>query len=192
MPPTRIMIIRHGEKPEVQDDGTVVPPLTVLADGDSGKDDLSPRGWQRSGALARFFAPNGGDPGTRPTALFAAQVSEQFTSLRTQQTIAPLAALLHLVPICPAPPDGVDSAAKAILAAVSPALVCWEHKNIAKLVAAITGNASLAPHWSGKRFDMILVLEHHDGAWILTQVPQKLLSGDSDEPLKPRKPGQEH
>ena len=39
---------------------------------------------------------------------------------------------------------------------------------------------------------MILVLEHHDGAWILTQVPQKLLSGDSDEPLKPRKPGQDH
>ena len=186
-----INIIRHGEKPEVQDDGTVVPPLTVLAPGDSGKNDLSPRGGQRAGALVRFFAPHGGDHVDRPAALFAAQANGQFTSLRTQQTIAPLAALLKLVPTYPAPPDGVADAATVILAAASPTLVCWEHKNIAKLVTAITGNASLAPHWSGKRFDMVLVLERDDAAWTLTQVPQRLLDGDSTDPLKPRKVGQD-
>lgn len=187
-----ISIIRHGEKPEVQDDGSVVPPLSVLTAGDTGKDDLSPRGWQRAGALVRFFAPRGGDHAERPAALFAAQADSRFTSLRTQQTIAPLAALLNLDPTHPAPPDDVTTAATAILAAESPVLVCWEHKNIARLVTAITGNATLAPHWSGKRFDMVLVLEHHGGAWTLTQVPQDLLAGDSKEPLKPRRDGQDY
>lgn len=194
MASTRITIIRHGEKPDDQS----APPISVLTAGDKGVNNLDTRGWQRAGALVRFFAPHGGDHADRPAALFAAQAGGPFTSLRTQQTIQPLAEFLgtydpaedETVPMpitAPALPDDVVTAATAILKGESPILVCWEHKNIAKLVAAITGNVTLAPHWSGNRFDMALVLEQHHGAWSLTQRPQLLLAGDSSKPLRARK-----
>ena len=190
----RITIIRHGEKPNDGGD----PPISVLTVDDVGVNNLNTRGWQRAGALVRFFAPHGGDHADRPASLFAAQADQSSPSLRTQQTIQPLAEFLGAhdaagdasapMPITtPALPDGVGPAATAILEGASPVLVCWEHKNIAKLVGAITGDATLAPHWSGDRFDVALVLEQHHGAWSLTQTPQLLLAGDSSKPLRARK-----
>ena len=187
MAPHRIMIIRHGEKP----DDALDPPISVMTPGDTGLNNLTPRGWQRSGALVRFFAPQGGDHADRPAALFAAQATTASPSVRTQQTLAPLAAFLGLTVGLPAPPEGTDDAATAILAGPDIVLVAWEHKNIAKLVKALTGDPTLAPHWSGSRFDMVLVLQRPDGPWRLTQVPQMLLAGDSKEPLRARKSGED-
>ena len=183
MAPTRIMIIRHGEKP---DDGAD-PPISAMAKGDTGGDNLSPRGWQRAGALVRFFAPRG-DHDARPDALFAATADAGFTSLRTQQTLAPLADFLGVPVALPAPPTGVEAAASAVLATAGIALVAWEHRNIAKLVSAITGDDTLAPHWSSSRFDVMLVLERRKKSWDLTQVPQMLLAGDTKKPLRARRP----
>lgn len=47
MPATKIMLIRHAEKP--RDDGSV---RGVAADGRQDPEELVVRGWQRSGALA--------------------------------------------------------------------------------------------------------------------------------------------
>ena len=52
---TKIMIIRHGEKPS--DDGSI---HGVDPHGGHDPDELIVRGWQRAGALVRLFAPPNG------------------------------------------------------------------------------------------------------------------------------------
>jgi len=68
---TTIMIVRHGEKPD-KDEAI----HGVSADGEHDKNELSPQGWQRSGALIRFFNPVNGqfsNPAlAKPDAIFAA------------------------------------------------------------------------------------------------------------------------
>ena len=52
MTASKIMIIRHAEKPD--DAGTV---FGVTIEGHQDPEELTVRGWQRAGALATFFAP---------------------------------------------------------------------------------------------------------------------------------------
>jgi hypothetical protein len=47
----RIMFIRHAEKPRVD------VAIRLEADGTADPESLTVRGWQRAGALARFFCP---------------------------------------------------------------------------------------------------------------------------------------
>ena len=56
-PATKIMIIRHAEKPY-----TTPPPATtgVTVLGQPDPDSLIVRGWQRAGALVALFAPSRG------------------------------------------------------------------------------------------------------------------------------------
>src|SRR5208282_5250934 len=69
MAPTKIMIIRHAEKPD-QNGG-------VLGIDEAGRPDpnqLSVRGWQRTGALVPFFASAGQEDReaiATPSAIFA-------------------------------------------------------------------------------------------------------------------------
>ena len=71
MAPAKVMLIRHAEKP----DGTG----NVMGVSELGLPhprQLSVRGWQRAGALVRFFAPAGGnfaDGIATPSAIFALQ-----------------------------------------------------------------------------------------------------------------------
>jgi hypothetical protein len=51
MPPANIMLMRHGEKPVAQG----VAPFGVTADGVHCVHSLTPRGWQRAGALIALF-----------------------------------------------------------------------------------------------------------------------------------------
>jgi hypothetical protein len=51
--PTKIMVIRHAEKPDDTHQG-------VTAHGDQDKESLIVRGWQRAGALAALFDPTNG------------------------------------------------------------------------------------------------------------------------------------
>jgi hypothetical protein len=46
----KIMIIRHAEKPDGQTAG-------ISMAGGQSPEELTVQGWQRSGALVRFFAP---------------------------------------------------------------------------------------------------------------------------------------
>ena len=55
MPATKIMIIRHAERPP--DDGLI---HGVNMSGTKDPEELTVRGWQRAGALVRFFAPANG------------------------------------------------------------------------------------------------------------------------------------
>ena len=86
----KIMIVRHGEKPEKDEDIHGINP-----EGEHDKNELSIRGWQRSGALIRFFNPFNGQfihPAiAKPTAFFAAAPSGHMQSERSYHTVQAVA-----------------------------------------------------------------------------------------------------
>ena len=185
----KIMIIRHAEKPE--DDGT--PPPGIGADGNPDRHALLVRGWERAGALGRFFAPRDGrlvDPAlATPKAIIAAAPSDAHRSERSVLTVGPLAALLGLTIDTRFDSDDTAGAARAAVTEDGPVLIAWEHKRIADLVSRITGGAVARLHWPGKRFDMVLVLDRDGAEYRLLQVPQMLLAGDSEQPFEAATPG---
>ncbi len=182
--PSKLMIIRHAEKPAP--DGT--PPYGLDPDGQHDADALLVRGWQRAGALARFFAPRDGAMPVagllRPTFLVAAASTHAHPSQRAGLTLAPLAELTGLVPDSTFGPDQETDAAASILRRSGVGLVAWEHKRIVDLIGALTGGTVQGPHWSKHRFDMVLVLDREGASWRLNQVPQMLLAGDATTPLR--------
>lgn len=177
---TRIMIIRHAEKPS--EDGIV---RGVAVHGHHDKHALCVRGWQRAGALVRFFAPRGDQPNpliATPRSIFASGATEWSPSLRSQHTVEPLANELGIaIDVAHAEGDE-DQLAQAVLAAPAPVLVAWHHKHIPLLVRALVGGEPLCPrHWPDERFDLVWVLERQaDGTWHFDQVPQCLLPEDLD------------
>lgn len=177
MPPAKIMLIRHAEKPEKQDEG-------VGSEGRRNDRDLVVRGWQRAGALARFFAPVEGrcvHPSIEPPRRIFAASGAQGRSKRSHETATPLAELLG-IDIDDAYTTGDEAAlATRIEADESAVLVVWEHKAIATIVDLLTSGGVAAPEWPQDRFDMVLVLERSDGGWRLSQVPQLVLARDSAE-----------
>ncbi|MCW3845686.1 hypothetical protein OF829_00425 [Sphingomonas sp. LB-2] len=176
----KIMFIRHGEKPETGIDG-------VTPAGKKDKEDLIVQGWQRAGALARFFAPLA--PNTIaaglevPTTLFAAAVNAASKSIRPQHTITPLSQLTGIaIDINYGDGDEAALAAAAVAASANgPVLVAWQHQQIPCLISNVAGTP-LAPEWPGDRFDLVWVLDLIDGAWTFSQVPQMLIAGDSTAP----------
>ena len=175
----RIMIIRHAEKP-----GDADPDHGVSWNGVHDRHDLTVRGWQRAGALVRFFAPIGGPPNGRlasPATIIASAAMVDSRSLRAQHTVLPLAVALGIA-IDTRHADGEeDAVAATALAAASPVLIAWHHHHIVSLARKIGGSAIGCPrHWPDDRFDMVWVLDRSaDGApWTFAQVPQRLLAGD--------------
>jgi hypothetical protein len=181
MPTSKIMLIRHAEKPE----GDYVG---VSAKGKEKDEELIVRGWQRSGALVRLFAPRNGqfvDPHlAQPKAIFASGIGEHSNSMRPQHTVLELATLLKITLDLKFPKGDETDLAKAAAAATGPVLIAWEHEDIPAIVNAIAGNNTTCPQkWDGSRFDLVWVLDQKAGGWSFAQVPQLLLSGDSDKPI---------
>ena len=92
---TKLMLIRHAEKPDGQANIGGVSEA-----GAADRNDLTAKGWRRAGALVRLFnpAPPGGlRPGLAvPGAIFAAPATDDDPSKRPLHTAAPLAADLGL------------------------------------------------------------------------------------------------
>ncbi len=179
---TKIMIIRHAEKPTP--DGAF---RGVTVGGNHDKHDLSVRGWQRAGALVRFFAPHGGTPASpisTPSSIFASAATPASPSLRAKHTVLPLAEVLGLA-VHTHHADGEEyGVALAALAAVSPVLIAWHHHSIPELVRHIAGDvAGSPPHWPDHRYDLVWVLDRDaDGAWSFSQTTQRLFAHDPHEP----------
>ena len=178
MAPTKVMVIRHAEKPPR--DGSA---LGIDASGREDADSLSVTGWQRAGALARFFAPRHGpfaDPAlARPDFIMAAGAGSNSTSLRSCQTVEPLGRLLGIEVDARFLPDQERDAGAAILARHGVGLVAWEHRRISDLVLVLTKRTVLPPYWDSGRFDVVLVLDRDGDGWTLTQVAQCLLPEDA-------------
>src|SRR5262245_57075426 len=88
MPPRKIMLIRHGEKPEA---GAAA--LGVDADGNQDPHSLIVRGWQRAGALVRFFGSPQNPLILRPTYLYSPPPEGSDEGGRPFETIDPLSAM---------------------------------------------------------------------------------------------------
>jgi hypothetical protein len=176
MASTKVMIIRHGEKPEPGQ-----PPFGVDENGGTNKDELIVRGWQRAGALARFFWPLNGalsDPRlATPASLFAPIPNATEPSKRALHTLGPLSALSGLAINTPYGVGDEAKLAQEIARQNGVVLLAWEHKHIKDIVKALSGGAIKSPHWPGDRFDMVFVLTPPFTGGVV-QVPQMLLSGD--------------
>jgi hypothetical protein len=180
---TRVMIIRHAEK---HNGGRE---RGVNIEGVHTKHELTVRGWQRAGALVRYFAPADGAPQGWPLgipqSIFASAATSASPSLRAQHTVGPLAAMLGLQ-INRDYPEGEEAAvALAALAAPAPVLIAWHHSHIPPLTRAIAGAGIGCPDaWPDERFDVVWVLDRNAaGAWSFAQVAQRLFAEDRAEAI---------
>jgi hypothetical protein len=197
-PPQLIYIIRHGEKPPdppLVDPGqpspAPVPPFGVNDQGIQDPHSLLPRGWQRSGALAVLFDPALGPlqaglqtPGTLLSPFYdnPAKTAEH----RTYQTIQGLSGRLG-IPIVSTFEEGQEPqlAASVVTDYAGVVLICWEHDHIPALASALPAPGAAIPQtWPGDRFDVIWTFTLVPGAspieYTFGQIPQQLLSGDTD------------
>jgi broad specificity phosphatase PhoE len=186
MPPQKLMIIRHGEKEP--DAGP--PPYGVNADGEQDKHSLSPRGWQRAGALVPFFRKAWVRGIEVPDAIYASKVGASVLmadghdisqSLRPQQTVTPL-----VDAIGPAKglqtPCAVGEEAGLVQTIVAQengvVLVAWEHHHIPAIASAFATQAPAS--WPASSFDAVWILtQSADGTYAFDEVQQALLSGDA-------------
>lgn len=188
---TRIMIIRHAEKPTGDFQG-----ITDL--GAEDPESLIVRGWQRSGGLVSLFAPPRGSlqgPGlARPDTIIASWTSATQGSQRPLQTISALAQEVGLTPVT------FDKGAKhhpevdAALRAKGTVLISWQHEDIPDIADHIGKKSGLnispkpPKSWPGDRFDLVWVFDAVGSpptSWTFTQVPQLLLPGDSSSVITP-------
>lgn len=181
----RIMIIRHAEK---HHDGS--PDKGVSIEGIHTKHELTVRGWQRAGALVRYFAPVGGLPQgapiSTPVAIMASAATPQSPSRRAIRTVEMLAQALGVV-VDARFPEGEEAAvAAAAVAGPAPVLISWHHSNIVPLARAIVGEGlSLPQKWPDDRFDVVWVFDRDDAAgdWAFSQVAQRLFAHDRPDTI---------
>jgi hypothetical protein len=203
-PPELIYIIRHGEKPADpppvgpgQSPPAPAPPFGVDYQGNQDEHSLLPRGWQRSGALTTLFDPAVGAPRAGlqiPAALLSPSYGDpgKTAAHRTYQTIQGLSDRLGLQ-IVSQFAEGQEPQLAASVVSTYPGvvLICWEHQHIPALASslpAIPGTV-IPQQWPGDRFDVIwtftLVPGSAPAQYTFGQVPQLLLSGDTDTPISP-------
>ena len=180
MPATRIMLIRHAEKPDDKDGG-------VDQKGNADKHDLIVRGWQRAGALVQFFAnpPGPKGPIERPATIFATEPTTGSESKRPLYTVTPLKQWLDIaIDNTIAEGSEQDLVTKAI-ASNGVVLIAWHHEKIPAIANLILQNQSAPQKWPGDRFDVVLRFDRDDAdqPWTFRQLFPKLLSGDNDTPL---------
>jgi hypothetical protein len=189
MPPkaSKIMIIRHAEKPTGQLAG-------VNESGASSAHDLIVRGWQRAGALACLFAPAQGplqnELLAKPAFIFASAPADDpgpgdTKSRRPAETVTPLAQLIG-VDINLNFSKGQEKAlATAAQACSGPVLIAWQHENINVIANSILGSELVTQTWPKDCFDVVFVLTLNpsEGTYSFAQVPQCLLAGDSAVPI---------
>jgi len=179
---SKIMLIRHAERPDPRNSIR-----GVTEEGVKNKEELTVRGWQRAGALVRFFAPSDNrfvHPAlARPGILFACGAGPKAPSLRPQHTLLPLARLLQVEFNCDYFEGEEEKLVRAVLAAkASAALIAWKHANMSVIAHAILGAMAGVPqHWPFDRFDLVWIFDKGASNWTFTQIPQLLLAGDRPE-----------
>jgi hypothetical protein len=185
-PPEVVYIIRHAEKP-------LKPPSSgVDYEGGHNEHSLLPRGWQRSGALAALFHPDSGplrEDLRTPTTLVAPSWGHPHKTAahRSYQTIQGLSERLELPITSPFAQGEEEKLADSLVRDHSGVvLVCWEHKHIPVIAGALplAGDPAIPEKWPGDRYDVIwtftLVAEPGAPRYTFSQIPQQLLSGDSE------------
>ena len=138
---TRIMVLRHAEKPGPYS-GTQYYGVNLTGDiagADGGKQLIVP-GWQRAGALVTLFAPPWGPKAglDTPAHLFASDPESEGgngddagPSQRPFQTLTALAAKLNLETDTHHKKSHYDKMVAKALAQQGAVLIAWQHEDIA-------------------------------------------------------------
>ena len=154
--PRSISLLRRAEK---QIGGLL--PQGVSLDGTPHPESLTPRGWQRAGAIVGLFVPRSGASGNpvdlpTPTHLFASEIGPHSLSRRPIETLQPLAERLGL-PIGELfLQDEIDGLVSANLACDGDVLVAWEHKRIPLIADRLVSERSTVPQvWPDDRYDIV-------------------------------------
>ena len=177
MPATKIMLIRHAEKPYGDHQG-------VDQKGNANTHDLIVRGWQRAGALAHFFAKPG-PPIETPATIFATEPTQGSDSKRPLDTVTPLAELLKLTVDSTIAEADIADLVKAAESRDGVVLIAWHHEKIPEIANAILQKQVVTKPWSSDRFDVVWVFSRSSSSasWSFAQAPQLLLHGDSRDPI---------
>jgi len=177
MAPTKVMLIRHAEKPGE---------ASCVGVDEAGRPDpnqLSVRGWQRAGALVRFFAPIGQEHPrgiATPSAIFACKPVNGTSSVRPFNTVSPLAALLGIAVNHDLGKSDEAALLDAVRNASGAVLICWSHEPMPGIARKIAGELPGIPaKWPAKRFDLVWILDAAGEGWCFYQIGQFLLPGDA-------------
>lgn len=194
---TRIMLIRHAEKPGIYGGMRYEG---VRADGKADPKSLVTLGWERAGGLVTLFAPPWGPARglSTPGFLFAADPedtgdggrggSDDEPSQRPYQTLTAVARKLGLAIDAKGKKARFKDMADAALDCDGVVLIAWQHQDIPAIGRHIlrhtdTSKLSLPTTWPGERYDLVWVFDRPSGSGRITsfhQVPQLLLAGDRD------------
>jgi hypothetical protein len=177
MPATKIMLIRHAEKPDDKDGG-------VDQKGNADNHDLIVRGWQRAGALVQFFA-NPPDPNSHQAA------GDDFRH-RTRHRKRKQAPAAHR--------DAAQAMARhchrqhhcrRFRTRSGGQSDCQQRRGADRLASrknsgdrqSDPAKSERAAEVAGDRFDVVWIFSRAAASdpWIFTQAPQLLLSGDSPD-----------
>jgi len=177
---TKIMIVRHAEKP-----ASDFSPYGVTVNGKRSRESLTARGWQRAGALANLFAPTDGHFQNRllaqPQFLYASKFIKRRGSKRPIETITPMAEKLAIKINSDFPRFAVEKVLENVFRCKGVVLICWQREYIPKIAAAIMGSDGIVPgEWPEARFDMVWIFDRSRSSarYRFHQVPQRLLMGD--------------
>jgi broad specificity phosphatase PhoE len=180
LPTTKIMVIRHAEKPSGE------PGL--MPDGTKNPEALTATGWRRANALVGLFVPPTGrftDPHlATPQTIFASGIGHPSNSLRPQRTVTPLATKLN-VPIKKHLKGDEAGLVHDVTVVDGVVLIAWEHEAIPDIANLLIRGSrhGLPSQWPGHRFDLVWVFTDASETWSFAQVPQLLLPGDSADPI---------
>ncbi|MEO1090523.1 MAG: hypothetical protein AAFX81_07820 [Pseudomonadota bacterium] len=201
---TKIMVIRHAEKP-AHYAGHAYRGVTPA--GHRSDKSLVTLGWERAGALVTLFAPPHGPLAPHlatPEHLVAADPDEEAEdgahhghhdepSQRPYQTVSGIAAKLGLTIDKAFAKDAFADMADAALARSGVVLISWQHQDIPDLCRHVLKQTdtpadrfALPPKWHGDRYDLVWVFDRPSGDGPITgfvQVPQLLLAGDRESVL---------
>ena len=190
--PQVIYLIRHGEKP----DASGKPPLGVDPDGRHDVHSLTPRGWQRAGALATLFGTARPEL-ARPDHLVAPDYGgpKQSALHRANQTLSALAQKLGLQLEEPYAVGDEAKLATHLTGRPGVTLVAWEHQHIPDIARhlPLAPGTVLPQAWPDDRFDVVWRFERDlsapDLRYRFSQVPQLLLGGDRAAVIAPARAG---
>ena len=177
MPPQKIMVIRHAEKP-IDGGAKGIDPQGAV-----NPRSLTVRGWQRAGALTRFFSAPPIATILAPDIIYAAGTGPGSPSRRPIDTAEPIAAKLGCSFVTKFLKEECDAVAADVMRQSGTVLIVWEHKMLPALIHAFPKAPTVPSRWPPYRFDVVWILDYENNGWLFTQLPQCLLAGDNPAPI---------
>jgi broad specificity phosphatase PhoE len=180
-PGTRVMVIRHGEKPDDSVPG-------VDAQGNTDDSSLTETGWERANRLADLFDPVSGSPRpglATPKAIYAAGANDEGEGLRPRETVMPLVARLGLTMNTSYGAGDEKKLVEQVIRQPGPTLISWQHGGIPDIAKAFPSVTPKPPSdWPADRFDVVWTFTKTANGWQFAQVPELVLPGDQDTVIK--------